>query len=172
MYTTISPRALFIPFFLKTFVSRVSDNAIFLGFSWISRALTEERYSRKKREEKGTRGGEKTEQWHVERRQQRNARFTMCPRGTHWFQMFLTDPPTPSPIVVMPRYRSRTPLAAKIAWLARVSARKPMLTRVGLPGIYEMPQAQSIGTIEKINSNEIDRGDIATEQMVRFVRIP
>lgn len=51
--TTISPRALFIPFFRKTFVSRVSDNAIFLGFSWISGALTEERYSRKKR--KGTR---------------------------------------------------------------------------------------------------------------------
>lgn len=38
-------------FFLKTFVSGVSDNAIFLGFSWIPRVLTEERYSRKKRKE-------------------------------------------------------------------------------------------------------------------------
>ncbi|CAL1688409.1 unnamed protein product [Lasius platythorax] len=82
--------------------------------------------------------------------------------------MFLTDPPIPLPTVVMPRYRTRTPLAAKIAWLASVSARKPMLTRVGLLGIYEMPQTQSMGTIEEINSNEIDPGDIAAEQIARF----
>lgn len=50
--TEASPRAFSILFFLsETFVSRVSDNAIFLGFLRISHAPMEERHSRKNRKE-------------------------------------------------------------------------------------------------------------------------
>lgn len=71
-------------------VSRVSDNAIFLGFPWIS-CVRETKRERKKNRDRiqGTKRKQqdverqRTRGWHVERRQQRGARFTRCPRGTH-----------------------------------------------------------------------------------------
>lgn len=79
-------------------VSRVSDNAIFLGFPWIS-CVRETKRERKKNRDRiqGTKRKQqdvekqRTRGWHVERRQQRGARFTRCPQGTHWFQMFPTS---------------------------------------------------------------------------------
>ena len=68
-------------------VSRVGDNAIFLGFPRIFHAGaigTEEMRGHEKRESgKMQRGEEGKGGRHVERRQQRGARFTRCPRGTH-----------------------------------------------------------------------------------------
>lgn len=79
-------------------VSRVSDNAIFLGFPWISCVRETKREKKKNRDRiQGTKRKQqdverqRTRGWHVERRQQRGARFTRCPRGTHWFQMFPTS---------------------------------------------------------------------------------
>lgn len=76
-------------------VSWVGDNAIFLGFPRIFHAGaigTEEMRGHEKRESgKMQRGEEGKGGRHVERRQQRGARFTRCPRGTHWFQMFPTS---------------------------------------------------------------------------------
>lgn len=99
----------------------------------------------------------------VERCQQRNAQFTMCPRGTHWFQMFLH-----LRLLWSWRYRTGTLFAARIMRLAGKRVRKPMLIRGGLLWIYGIPQMQSVGSIEnKLEQNRSRRYCSGTNGEIR-----